>query len=198
VAYLLIARTVEPEKQPLLANGSETTFISRQQPWNRQQNDVRCWGSRFLINGVTQPIVGRREHIPMEVISIWEWAVLSMQSVPRNYKEDNWANHISSVWESVRKRVSWNGVTIQKAHERGSWRISTLIWMSGGTAPPFSTSALYGGEWSTSHPCCFAPRQKCHWHPSERRLGGPQSQSGCCGEEKNVALLGIKPGLSSL
>jgi hypothetical protein len=27
VAYLLKARTVEPEKQPLLANGSETTFI---------------------------------------------------------------------------------------------------------------------------------------------------------------------------
>jgi hypothetical protein len=28
VAYLLKARTVEPEKQPLLANGSET-FVSR-------------------------------------------------------------------------------------------------------------------------------------------------------------------------
>jgi hypothetical protein len=32
VAYLLEARTVEPEKQPLLVNSSETTFISRQQP----------------------------------------------------------------------------------------------------------------------------------------------------------------------
>jgi hypothetical protein len=28
-AYLLKARTVEPEKQPLLMNGSETTFVSR-------------------------------------------------------------------------------------------------------------------------------------------------------------------------
>jgi hypothetical protein len=27
VAYLLKARTVEPEKQPLLVNGSETTFV---------------------------------------------------------------------------------------------------------------------------------------------------------------------------
>jgi hypothetical protein len=27
---LLNARTVEPEKQPLLANGSETTFVSTQ------------------------------------------------------------------------------------------------------------------------------------------------------------------------
>jgi hypothetical protein len=30
VAYLLKTRTVEPEKQPLLATGSETTFVSRQ------------------------------------------------------------------------------------------------------------------------------------------------------------------------
>jgi hypothetical protein len=30
VAYLLKARTVEPEKHPLLANGSEATFVSRQ------------------------------------------------------------------------------------------------------------------------------------------------------------------------
>jgi hypothetical protein len=32
VAYLLKARTGEPKKQPLLANGSETTFVSRQRP----------------------------------------------------------------------------------------------------------------------------------------------------------------------
>jgi hypothetical protein len=31
VAYLLKARTAEPEKQPLLVNGSEPTFISGQQ-----------------------------------------------------------------------------------------------------------------------------------------------------------------------
>jgi hypothetical protein len=30
VAYFLKARTVEPEKQLLLANGSETIFVSRQ------------------------------------------------------------------------------------------------------------------------------------------------------------------------
>jgi hypothetical protein len=30
VEYLLKARSVEPEKQPLLAKGSETTFVSRQ------------------------------------------------------------------------------------------------------------------------------------------------------------------------
>jgi hypothetical protein len=31
VAYLLKARTAEPEKQPFLANSSESTFISGQQ-----------------------------------------------------------------------------------------------------------------------------------------------------------------------
>jgi hypothetical protein len=31
VAYLLRAGTGKPKKQPLLLNGSETTFISRQQ-----------------------------------------------------------------------------------------------------------------------------------------------------------------------
>jgi hypothetical protein len=30
-------------------------------------------------------------------------------------------------------------------------------------------------------------------YPLDRRLGGPQSWSQCCGEEKNFALLGIKP-----
>jgi hypothetical protein len=30
VAYVLKARTVEPKKQPLLANGSEIIFVSRQ------------------------------------------------------------------------------------------------------------------------------------------------------------------------
>jgi hypothetical protein len=35
-------RTVETERQPLLANGSETTFISWQRPRNREWKDLRC------------------------------------------------------------------------------------------------------------------------------------------------------------
>jgi hypothetical protein len=38
VAYLFKATTLESEKQPLLAYGSETTFFSRTR--NRQRNDV--------------------------------------------------------------------------------------------------------------------------------------------------------------
>jgi hypothetical protein len=42
VAYLLKARTVEPEKQPLLETGSEIAFVSMQEPRNRRRNDVSC------------------------------------------------------------------------------------------------------------------------------------------------------------
>jgi hypothetical protein len=31
------------------------------------------------------------------------------------------------------------------------------------------------------------PRGKSPWYPLYRRLGGPQSRPGCCGEEKNLA-----------
>jgi hypothetical protein len=38
---MLKERTVEPDKQLLLANGSETTFVSRRWPQNKQLNNVR-------------------------------------------------------------------------------------------------------------------------------------------------------------
>jgi hypothetical protein len=41
VAYLLKAKTVEPEKQPLLGNGSETTFVSGKRPRKKHRNYVR-------------------------------------------------------------------------------------------------------------------------------------------------------------
>jgi uncharacterized protein VirK/YbjX len=40
VAYFLNARTVEPEKQPLLANDPETPFVSRQRPRNKQRTTL--------------------------------------------------------------------------------------------------------------------------------------------------------------
>jgi hypothetical protein len=43
------------------------------------------------------------------------------------------------------------------------------------------------------------PEGKNPWYPLYRRLDGPQSQSGCCGEEKNILLLlGIELRLSSV
>jgi hypothetical protein len=49
-------------------------------------------------------------------------------------------------------------------------------------APLFLTSALDGGEWSATCPCCFTPGGSPQY-PLDRRLSGPQNQSGHCGEE---------------
>jgi hypothetical protein len=52
----------------------------------------------------------------------------------------------------------------------------------------FLTSALEGGEWSASHPGRALPPGKEPRYPLYRRLGGPQSRSGCRGlEEKFCA-----------
>jgi len=42
----------------------------------------------------------------------------------------------------------------------------------------FLTLAPDWGEWSTSCPCHFIP-EKQMWYPQSRKMGGPQSQSGC-------------------
>lgn len=44
------------------------------------------------------------------------------------------------------------------------------------------------GEWSATSTGCFAPRAKVLF-PINRRLGGPQTKSGCFGEEKNLFLI---------
>jgi Na+/melibiose symporter-like transporter len=53
VAYFLKAGTVEPEKQPLLANGSETTFIARQQVQNKWDKQLLL-GSHQCANGLAE------------------------------------------------------------------------------------------------------------------------------------------------
>jgi hypothetical protein len=63
------------------------------------------------------------------------------------------------------------------------------MWGSGGIAPPFLISALDGREWPASRPGRIASGETAPGtHPLNRRLGGPQSRSGRCGEEKNLAL----------
>jgi hypothetical protein len=43
-------------------------------------------------------------------------------------------------------------------------------------------------------PWLLYPQGKSPWYPLDRRLGGPQSQSGHSGEEKNSQpLLGLEP-----
>jgi hypothetical protein len=68
VAYLLKARTVEPEKQPLLANGSETTAVSKER-----------FGKHFPEATDTYA-----------TIEVLLERVFSTRSVQRGYKEDSW------------------------------------------------------------------------------------------------------------
>jgi hypothetical protein len=63
-------------------------------------------------------------------------------------------------------------------------------WGSGCVVPPFLASSLDGSEWSASRPGRFTHWEKSPWYSLDRRLGGPQSQSGRCGEEKNLTLAG--------
>jgi hypothetical protein len=53
VAYLLKARTVEPEKHPLLANGPETTLVSRQQP-RKKRDKLPLLGSHQRANELAE------------------------------------------------------------------------------------------------------------------------------------------------
>jgi hypothetical protein len=39
------------------------------------------------------------------------------------------------------------------------------------------------------HALPLYPQRKSPWYPFDRRLGGPQSRSGRCGEEKNFQTL---------
>jgi hypothetical protein len=81
VAYLLKSLTTEPEKQPLLANGSERTFLSKQQL------------------GKHNP-AAKDKHTTIEVR--FE-TVFSTRSLQTGYNEDNCGNRETTVRESVKK-----------------------------------------------------------------------------------------------
>jgi hypothetical protein len=72
VAYLLKAKTVEAEKQPLLVNSSEITFVSRQ------------WLSKHI--PVTMDMHATIEVLLGMMFSTW--------SVQRGYKEDKWGKRV--------------------------------------------------------------------------------------------------------
>jgi hypothetical protein len=96
VAYLLKARTVEPEKQLLLVNGSET-FVSRQ----RLSKHVPT---------------ATDTHATIEVLLEM---VFSTRFVQWCFKEDSWGNRVSSVQEAMKKRDSWKRAVIQRGLEPG-------------------------------------------------------------------------------
>jgi hypothetical protein len=74
---------VEPEKQSLLPNGSETTFVSRQR-----------LGKHVPVATYTHATI----QVPLET-------VFYTRSVQRGNKEDSWVNPVSSVWERGKEAV---------------------------------------------------------------------------------------------
>jgi hypothetical protein len=96
VAYLLKARTVESEKQPLLANGSEITFVSRQ----RSQ-------------------AGSLGNSPRATIEILFEGWLSTRSVQRSYMEDDWSTNSESRVEAV-SNTSTVALRVVGSDEKGS------------------------------------------------------------------------------
>jgi hypothetical protein len=87
VAYLLKAKTVKPHKQPSLANGSETAFVSRQRL------------SKHVSAAMDKPAA----------IEVLLETVFFSRSVRRGYKEDDWGNRVTSIREAVRKMVQLEG-----------------------------------------------------------------------------------------
>jgi hypothetical protein len=86
---------VETEKQPLLASGSETTFVSTQRL------------------GKYVP-AATYNHATLEILLE---TMFSTRSVHRGYKEDYRGKQVSSVGDSVKKNVSWKGASIQRELE---------------------------------------------------------------------------------
>jgi hypothetical protein len=58
VVYLVKARTVEPEEEPLLANGSKTILVSRQR-LGKHGNGYACNNRGTVINGVFYSVRAR-------------------------------------------------------------------------------------------------------------------------------------------
>jgi hypothetical protein len=58
--------------------------------------------------------------------------------------------------------------------------------IGGGGIAPLLTTALDRGEWSASLQRLLYPQGKSARYPLDKRLSGPQSRSGHCGEEKNL------------
>jgi hypothetical protein len=101
VAYLLKARTVEQEKQPSLANDSETTcFYATAAKQTTEQRPLI--GSRFLINMNRRLLL--RERLGKHVAAATDIRmILSAKAVLRSHEEDNWGDQVSSVWEAVKR-----------------------------------------------------------------------------------------------
>jgi hypothetical protein len=84
VVYLFKARTVEPEKQPMLENGFETIFVCRQRLGKHIPAATDTYGTIEVL---------------LEII-------FSTRSVQWGCTEDKWVNRVISLQEAVRKTAA--------------------------------------------------------------------------------------------
>jgi hypothetical protein len=105
LAYLLKARTVEPEKRPLLMNGSEKYSFLRN---GRKAANGTTPVARYHILDKQEYTAAARERLGKHFPPATEMhrkmnGVVFGRAVSRSYKEDNWGNQVSSV-RSLKKR----------------------------------------------------------------------------------------------
>jgi hypothetical protein len=74
--------------------------------------------------------------------------MFSTRSVQRGYKEDNWSNRVSSIWESVKIRSSWKRDAIQRVFEPGSKEIDIV------RSPYQATPSEDTTGWKRLSRCC--------------------------------------------
>jgi hypothetical protein len=87
---------------------------------------------------------------------------------------ENWPLTISREW--IQTMVyKLHGKLIKLYTMKAYGRVNVYVHI-------FLTSALAVGEWSASHPRRFTRRGNSPWYPLDRRLSGPQSQTGRRGE----------------
>jgi hypothetical protein len=80
--------------------------------------------------------------------------------------------------------------------KRQSWSCARheVMWGNGGNAPLILNVCTKWVEWSVSCPYRFYSCKKSPLYQMNRRLGGPQSRSGCFGEGHSFFFLpGIEP-----
>jgi hypothetical protein len=93
-AHWLKARTAEPEKQPLLVNGSETTFASRQQPRKKRDKEPLL-GSHHRANGLAEWWSRGNPHNTNATMVQQQRMLFSTLSMPRSYNRDGQGRPIS-------------------------------------------------------------------------------------------------------
>jgi len=73
------------------------------------------------------------------------------------------------------------------------YHATKAYWGNGGIAPHVLDSTIQ--RWGVSFMHCWLlyPQGKRPWYPQDRRLSGPQSQSGCSGEKNSQPLPGLEP-----